>query len=193
MLAPKTQARVGRIMDALARVMAFGGGAILLALSAVTLVSVIGRSGTALGLSPVTGDFELVEAGLAIAVFSFLPYAQLTRGHVAVDLLARALPDRANAALGMLGDVLVTLAAGAVTWRLYLGFGEKFPFLEKGLRDKLQMGYKPFFPETTYELQLPVWIPYGLALLGAVLFTLVSLFTIWRSLNWTLQGAEESV
>lgn len=192
MLAPKTQVQVGRMMDALARGLAFGGGAILLAVAGVTVASVIGRAGTAIGLSPVTGDFELVEVGLAIAVFSFLPYAHLTRSHVAVDLLARAMPARGTAALGLLGDVLVTLAAGGVTWRLYLGFGEKFPYFNKGLRDALHMGYKPFFAETTYELQLPVWIPYGLALLGAALFTLIGLFTIWRSLNWTLAGAEDT-
>lgn len=192
MLAPRTQARVGRIMDALAQAMALAGGAVLLGLAMVTLVSVIGRAGTPLGLSPVTGDFELVELGLAIAVFSFLPYAQMTRSHVSVDLLARALPARANAGLGLLGDCLVTLAAGAVTARMYLGWAEKFPFLDQGLRDKLHMGYKPFSAETTYELQLPVWIPFGLALIGAVVFTLVSLFTVWRSLNWTLAGAEDT-
>jgi len=54
----------------------------------------------------------------------------------------------------------------------------------------LGMGSKPFFPETTYELELPVWIPYGLALIGAVMFFVVSLYTVWRALNWVLDGAE---
>ncbi len=52
------------------------------------------------------------------------------------------------------------------------------------------MGYKPFFAETTYELSVPIWIPYSLAFVGATLFFLVSLFTVWRSLNWTLEGRE---
>ena len=61
------------------------------------------------------------------------------------------------------------------------------------LRAHLGMGFKPFFPETTYELEIPVWIPYGLALIGAALFALVSLYTVWRSVNWFLEGREGAV
>ena len=55
------------------------------------------------------------------------------------------------------------------------------------------MGYKPFFAETTYELEIPVWIPYGLALIGAGLFVIVSIYTVWRSLNWVSAGREGAV
>jgi TRAP-type C4-dicarboxylate transport system permease small subunit len=37
------------------------------------------------------------------------------------------------------------------------------------------MGKKPFFPETTYELQIPIWLPYGFCLIGAALFFLVAI------------------
>ncbi|MCW9043641.1 MAG: TRAP transporter small permease [Pseudopelagicola sp.] len=188
--APRLEKRMGRVVDAIARVMAYGGGLILLAISAMTVISIIGRAGVGYGLAPVPGDYELVAHGCALAVFSFLPYCQLKRGHVTVDVLTDRFPVRIRALLGLLGDVLITLAAFVLLRQLWLGFGEKFPYGGDALREALAMGYKPFYPETTYELQIPVWIPYGVALLGAALFALVSLYTVWRSLNWIGAGQE---
>ncbi|TCP58745.1 TRAP-type C4-dicarboxylate transport system permease small subunit [Rhodovulum bhavnagarense] len=187
-LAPRAEAAAGRIAASLAGGMALAGGAILIAIALLTVASVSGRAVP--GLTPVAGDFELVEAGIAVAVFFFLPWCQLRRGHVSVDILAIRLGRRAQAVLGFLGDLAVAVAALVILWRLWLGFGEKFPYGPQYLRDALGMGYKPFFAETTYELQLPVWIPYGLGLIGAVGFFLVALYTVWRSLNWVLVGAE---
>ncbi|TCP26068.1 TRAP transporter small permease [Rhodovulum adriaticum] len=187
-LAPRAEAAAGRIATAVAGAMALFGGTILIAIACVTVASVTGRAVP--GLAPVTGDFELVEAGTAVAVFFFLPWCQLKRGHVSVDILAARLGRRVQAVLGFLGDAAVAIAAWVIMWRLWLGFGEKFPYGSQGLRDALGMGYKPFFAETTYELQLPVWIPFGLAVIGAGGFALVALYTVWRSLNWALAGAE---
>lgn len=189
-LAKRAQTATGRVIDVLARLCAYMGGTVLVALALITTASIAGRALSGLGLRPITGDFELVEAGCAIAVFAFLPLCQLKRGHVTVDVLIHRLPHRAQAALGFVGDTIITAAAGFILWRLWLGFGEKFPYGSDAFRDALGMGYKPFFPETTYELQLPVWIPYALALVGAALFFVVSLYTMWRSLNWTLEGQE---
>ena len=45
----------------------------------MSVASIVGRalSGLGLGLGPVPGDFELVEAGTALAVFCFLPWCHL--------------------------------------------------------------------------------------------------------------------
>ncbi len=184
---------MGRILEKVSKVLAYFGGTILAAVAGVTVASIIGRFFLFAGLGPIKGDFEMVEMGCAIAVFSFLPYTQFKRGHVTVDLFVDRLPDRAKAVLGLIGDVMLTLAAYIILWRLWLGFGEKFPFGSDGFRSALGMGYKPFFAETTYELELPVWIPYGLSLIGAFFFFVVGVFTIWRSLNWVLKGREEHV
>ncbi|MCI2398318.1 TRAP transporter small permease [Aliiroseovarius subalbicans] len=192
-IAPHAEARVGRILEKVSKVLAYFGGTILAAVAGVTVASIIGRFFLFAGLGPIKGDFEMVEMGCAIAVFSFLPYTQFKRGHVTVDLFVDRLPDRAKAVLGLIGDVMLTLAAYIILWRLWLGFGEKFPFGSDGFRSALGMGYKPFFAETTYELELPVWIPYGLSLIGAFFFFVVGVFTIWRSLNWVLKGREEHV
>ncbi len=190
-IARELQLAVDRRLNTASRWLAWAGGGVLVALAGITVLSILGRALIPLGLSPITGDFELVEAGCAIAIFAFLPWAQMRRGHVTVDLFIARLPARAQAVLGLIGDALMTLAAGVILWRLWLGFGEKFPYGSDALRDALGFGSKPFFVETTYELELPVWIPYGAALVGAAMFFVVSAYTVWRALNWVLDGREE--
>lgn len=189
-LAGAAQARAGRWIEALARGFAIAGGLVLTAAALITTASIVGRALLPLGLGPIKGDYELVGTGCALAVFAFLPWCQLRRGHVTVDIFVSALPLRAQALLGFLGDTLITLAAGVILWRLYLGFGEKFPYGGDALRRALAFGARPYFPESTYELAIPFWIPYAIALIGAFVFFLVGLYTMWRSLNWVLDGQE---
>ncbi len=191
-LAKSSERRVGQVLEHIARGWAYVGGAILVAMALITVFSVIGRALLSYGLSPIRGDFELVEMGSAIAVFAFLPWCQLKRGHVTVDLIVDRMGGAVKRFFGFVGDLALAVISGLILWRLYLGFGEKFPFGSPDLRSALSMGSKPFFPETTYELEMPVWIPYGLALIGAILFFVVSVYTVWRSLNWLLDGQEAS-
>jgi TRAP-type C4-dicarboxylate transport system permease small subunit len=192
-LAANLEARTGRVLNALCRLLALGGGLVLVAAALVTVASVIGRFFLFAGLGPVRGDFELVEVSCAIAIFAFLPWCQLNRGHVTVDVLVDRMPARMKAAFGLLGDLAIAIVSGLILWRLYLGFGEKFPYGSDGIRDVLGMGSKPYFAETTYELELPVWIPFGLSTIGAALFFVVSLYTVWRALNWVLAGREAAL
>ncbi|HGG05343.1 MAG TPA: TRAP transporter small permease, partial [Aliiroseovarius sp.] len=167
------------------------GGTVLAGIALMTVVSIIGRALIPFGLKPIKGDFELVEAGCAIAIFAFLPWCQIRRGHVTVDIFIQNLPSRVQAFLGLVGDTLLMVASYVILWRLWLGFGEKFPYGGDGFRQALGMGSKPFFVETTYELELPIWIPYAAALVGAALFFIVALYSVWRALNWVLDGREE--
>ncbi len=189
-LAVETQNRIGRGVEALAKGWAILGGTLLVALSVMTVVSIIGRALTGYGLGPVPGDYELVANGCAIAIFAFLPWCQLRRGHVTVDIFINRLSSRAVAVFGCLGDALVLVVSAVIAHQLYLGWGEKFPYGSDALRDALAMGYRPFFAETTYELQIPVWMPYTAALIGAVLMVIVAAYTVWRSLNWVIDGQE---
>ena len=191
--ARQAERRAGRAAETVARLLAYVGGIVLTALAVMTVLSILGRQLTAIGLGPVRGDYELVANGCALAVFCFLPYCQLKRGHVTVDILVARFPARVQALFGLMGDALITIASAVILRQLWFGFGEKFPYGGDALRATLGMGYKPFFAETTYELEIPVWIPYGLALIAAVVLLLVSLYTVWRSLNWVADGREGPV
>ncbi|MGD1923755.1 MAG: TRAP transporter small permease, partial [Paracoccaceae bacterium] len=85
-LRPGAGQTAGRLINSLGAILATTGGALLAGLAVMTVISVTGRSLTSVGLRPITGDFELVEVGCAVAIFSFLPWCQLKRGHVTVDL-----------------------------------------------------------------------------------------------------------
>ncbi|MGY3437752.1 MULTISPECIES: TRAP transporter small permease [unclassified Marinovum] len=161
-------------MDRLARVTALMGGLVLSALVVLTCVSVLGRGlntlghssvlsealGAALigwGVGPVSGDFELVEAGIAFAIFSFLPYCQLHGGHATVDIFTQALPRRANAWLMAFWEVVLTLVIWLITVRLFAG-----------MMSKLGNG------ETTFLLQFPVWWAYAASFVAAVVASIVA-------------------
>jgi len=191
--ARRAERAIGHVLERIALGLAYGGGLILVGMALVTVVSIIGRALLWAGLGPIRGDFELVETGCAIAVFFFLPLAQMRRGHVTVDVFIQRLPMRLQEGLGVVGDTLIAIISYVILWRLWLGFGEKFPYGSDGTRAALGMGYKPFYPETTYELELPVWIPFGLSVIGALLFFAVSVFTVWRGVNRVLAGREERV
>lgn len=190
-IAPRAEAATGRVIAHVAGAMAWIGGLILTALAIMVCLSILGRQLDGIWIfGPISGDYELVEAGTAIAVFAFLPWCQLKRGHVAVDIVVQALPYRWKAFSGLVGDILLAVVAYVIAWRLYVGFAEKFPHGSDAVRSALGMGPRPFFAETTYELEIPVWIPYGLSLIGAVLFFVTALYTVWRSVNWVARGME---
>ncbi len=172
-LAPAWEARVGGWVTALARALALFGGVMLAGIALLTVVSIGGRALVFAGLGPIPGDFELVEAGCAVAVFSFLPWCQINRGHVTVDLFISRMPARGRAFLGLVGNAAIALTAVIIAWRLWLGLGEKIDYGEE-----------------TFILGMPVWYGYALGMVGAAAFVLTALFTVWRSLNETLRGRE---
>ncbi len=172
-LFPRTEAFVGRIVGGLAYALAVAGGILFTALAVLTVVSIVGRGFVFAGLGPVPGDFELVEAGTAIAVFAFLPWCQYRRGHVTVEILVARFPERVRAALGLLGNVALTVAAVLIAWRLWAGMQDKF-----------------LFGETTMILRFEIGWAYAGAMVGAVAFAVTALYTCWRSLNETIRGRE---
>ena len=184
--------RVGRALALPARWLAYFGGLVLTLIALLTGVSVIGRALTGFGLAPIRGDFELVEIGSAVAVFCFLPWCQLNRGHVRVDILTHVLPNRMNALLEIIGDVAISLIAFVITWRLWMGMGERVTWFSQPVRDALGFGYKPFSPESTFILGWPTWYGYLAGLVGCVLFTIIALYTVWRSTNEFVQGKTQT-
>ncbi|WP_193369420.1 TRAP transporter small permease [Pelagibius marinus] len=162
------RSRIDRAVERIAFWTAMLGGVALIAVLVLTVVSIIGRSLIFAGLGPIPGDFELVEAGTAFAVLTFLPLCQFHRGHVTVDLFLSRAGRRPNAVIDVISNLLMTGAAAVLTWRLY-----------DGMLDKRSYG------ETTFILQFPVWWGYAASLLGAAAFTLVCAYTVVRSLRET--------
>ena len=151
------------LVERLARWMAIAGGMVLVLVALITLISVIGRALIPLGLKPLRGEFELVEAGMAFVVCAFLPWAHLKRGHASVAALSDHFSPFVNRLIDLLVDVLMLATAILLTWRL-----------GAGMLDKLSYG------ETTFLLRLPLWWAYALCLPGLIAWTAVSL---WASLN----------
>jgi TRAP-type C4-dicarboxylate transport system permease small subunit len=153
--------RVGRALYRAATGAALLGGGVLFALTLLTVISVAGR--TVLS-APVPGDFELVELGMAVAIFAFLPYCQIVRGNVIVDLVTSRAPARTRALLDAVGNLLFTAIAALLTWRVALG----------GIEIRS-------YHETTMVLQVPVWWGYVPAVLSLAFLTVVCAYTVWRS------------
>lgn len=163
----------------LARFWAIMGGFVLTGLVLLICVSVAGRAlngflhgdfmtsvapGFAkwlldLGIGPVNGDFELVEAGVAFAIFAFLPLCQLTNGHAAVDIFANQFPRWLDRTLRTLTEVLFAVILVLISERLY-----------DGMLSKMRFG------ETTFLIQFPIWWAYAASFAGSVVTALVAVY-----------------
>lgn len=168
-----------KIVERIARFMAVIGGLVLSALVVLTCVSVLGRglntighSDALMGLSkgladalvasgvgPVTGDFEILEAGVAFAIFAFLPICQLYGSHATVDIFTNALPRKANKVIAAFWEVVLTAIILLITWRLFAGLESKYAY-----------------GETTFLLQFPVWWAYGASFAAACVASVVGVY-----------------
>ncbi|HEY9013307.1 MAG TPA: TRAP transporter small permease [Devosia sp.] len=155
---------LGRMVVRLAAAVAIAGGLSLAVATAVTVLSVIGRALIPLRLGPIPGDFELVQASTLFAVFCFLPWCHLERGHAVVAILTDRLPARLGAVMEFVWDVVMAIVAAFIAWRF-----------AAGLLDKLANG------ESTFILRIPLWVLYAGGMIGAATFVLVALYCAARS------------
>lgn len=181
------------LIKKLAHAMAVLGGLVLISLILLVCTSVLGRSvGTVLhgafmqtnftdfsnwalgvGIGAINGDFELVEAGVAFAIFAFLPLCQLSGSHATVDVLTSKLSLRSNQVLKIISECLFALVLGLIAWRLFAG-----------------MEAKQRYGETTFLLQFPIWWAYAASFSGAALAALVSIFMAIVRILEALSGKE---
>ena len=169
----------GRIIRFLAHSLALVGGAVLVGLALMTVASVLGRSlggsshsawlqswlpglATAIddiGIGPVTGDFEILEAGIAFCIFAFLPVCQLHDAHARVDVFSRNLPVVVNHGLLAFWEVALAATLVLISWQLFAGLQGKWENAE-----------------TTFMLQFPVWWGYAASFAGSLVAAVVSLY-----------------
>ncbi|MDQ7734635.1 TRAP transporter small permease [Halomonas sp. SpR1] len=174
-----------RSLELPCRVTAISGGLLIAALAVITVVSILGRwvaSAPVLSditmlawVGPITGDYELVEMGTAIAVFLFLPYCHLSGGHVTVDLLVMHAPPMVQRLLAVVAETLFLVVAGLITWRLY-----------HGLLDKRR------YMETSMLLDIPLWWGYVGGLVGFALLTLVCLYRTCDAFTYSPQQPDST-
>jgi TRAP-type C4-dicarboxylate transport system permease small subunit len=168
-----------KLMMGLARTLAIVGGIVLSALILLTCVSILGRLlngffhgdfmesvapgfaswAIGIGIGPVNGDFELVEAGVAFAIFCFLPLCQITAGHASVDILANSFPTMVNRFLRMVTEIVFAAVLLLIMWKLYDG-----------------MMSKRSYGETTFLLQFPIWWAYALSFVGSFAAAVVGVY-----------------
>ena len=180
-----------KFVEKLTHFMAVLGGVVLTFLILLTCVSVMGRglntlghSGfliaisqsladwlIATGVSPVTGDFELVEAGVAFSIFSFLPYVQLYGGHATVDIFTNQLPRRAQLVIMAFWETVLSLVIILITWRLY-----------EGMLTKYHNG------QTTFLLEFPIWWAFAASLAAAVVASVVACYSTFIAIYGVWAG-----
>lgn len=181
-----------RIIERLAHGMALLGGLVLTALILLICVSVLGRSLNtllhgwigdiapglsesllALGVGPINGDFEIVEAGVAFAIFAFLPLCQLNSGHAVVDIFTSKLSPQTNRVLQMVAEVVFAAVLVLIAVQLF-----------SGMLAKLRFG------ENTFILQFPVWWGYAASFCAALVAAIVGLYMAVVRIRECISGKE---
>jgi TRAP-type C4-dicarboxylate transport system permease small subunit len=168
-----------RLIQSLARLTALAGGLVLIALILLTTLSIIGRSlnkvfhndffnqtltGLSqfvldLGVGEINGSYELLEAGVAFAIFSFLPICQLYGSHASVDVFTSLLPRRTNRWIAAFWEVLLAAVILLIILQLYGG-------MERYIRNG----------QTTLFLQFPVWWAYAASFAAGVVACITAVY-----------------
>ncbi|MBD0866290.1 MAG: TRAP transporter small permease [Rhodobacteraceae bacterium] len=174
-------------MERLARVFALLGGITLVLLIMLVCASILGRSlngilhsdtlqtavpglanallGT--GVGPISGDFEIVEAGMAFAIFAFLPICQLYGAHASVNIFTSHLPDRVHLILRLVIDIVFAGVLIILAWQLTQGGLSKF-----------RSG------QTTLLLEFPIWWSYAASIVVIWATVLTGIYVVM------MRGAE---
>ncbi|MBX9457303.1 MAG: TRAP transporter small permease [Rhizobium sp.] len=158
---------VGQMIHRIAEGVALLGGLCLLAAAILTGISIAGS----VTYRPLPGEIEVVEILCGLAVFAFLPYCQLHKGHVGVDLLVSALGKTAVNWTQLFGDVVITVLIALIAWRHWIGTADKF-------------GNGEFTP----ILSIPIWWGYAAAMVMLAINVIVSAWTVYADIRDIREG-----
>jgi TRAP-type C4-dicarboxylate transport system permease small subunit len=137
---------------------ALAGGLLIVAL---VLMNAYSLTADILIRRPLPGDFEMVEVGVAVAAFAFLPYCQLTGANVTADIFTQSAGPRTVAALALVSGLIALAFSLLLTWQMWLG-----------LLDYRQQG------ETTTITSFPIWVAFVPIVMSLVLLALASLISV---------------
>jgi TRAP-type C4-dicarboxylate transport system permease small subunit len=158
------------------RRLALLAGWVLLGLSFATVVDALLRYFLA---RPLPGAFEASELLLAAIIFFGLPHANVTDGHVSVDLLTQRFPRRVQYLLIALGAVVTATLLAVITIELARLASEFYVTSRTTITARI-----PVFP-----FIVPVTVAGGLAVLGCLVQALGALARAARAGLPPLPGA----
>ncbi len=165
---------------------------IVLKLLRRTMDALAGASATAEvlpWLRPILGEEELVAYGVGFALFAALPWVMIRKGHIRIDLCEPVFGKHFNKVLDFMGDVLLaTIAYHILTRQWFLIFkkarGSEEPLgelLVKG--DLAEIADRVRSSQESQILGVPLWPTYVVAEFCILIFFIVALFCVWRSLR----------
>jgi TRAP-type C4-dicarboxylate transport system permease small subunit len=125
-----------------------------------------------LGVGPINGDFELVEAGMAFAIFAFLPLCQLNGAHAKVDVFTSKLPDRVMRVLNTVIELVFAIVLIIIAYQLF-----------QGTVSKRGTG------QTTFLLEFPIWWSYAVSVCAAIVAAAIAVYVAVMRLTELLTGA----
>jgi TRAP-type C4-dicarboxylate transport system permease small subunit len=146
------------------------GGAAASALAVLTVVSVLMRATLS---TPIPGDVELMQMGIALCISLCLPWCQLHGANIIVDFCTNRLPGRARSGLDGLGSILLAVMCLLLSVRTAAG---ALAVHDAG--------------ETTMIIGLPMWWAYAMLAPGLALTALIALWQGQRQLRGLDVGAE---
>ncbi|MEI2387005.1 TRAP transporter small permease [Breoghania sp. JC706] len=149
------------------------GGFLIIALVLMTTASVI--SGFLFD-KPFPGDFELVELGVAVAVFSFLPFCQLTGANVTVDIFTAWASPRLVDGFKLVSSLIAGAFALLLLTTMYDG-----------------MEYYRQYNEVTPILEVPIWSVFPAILFSLALLAVASLITLIEAVQGLAHPAPQSL
>jgi TRAP-type C4-dicarboxylate transport system permease small subunit len=172
-------------LDKLCNGVAVAGGILCLIVALTSVISVVGRitvtNFPAFGRTWLGGivkdiilaNTEFVKMAIAVAIFSFLPFAQIRRGNIVVDTFTTWLPKRAIEILDAFWDIVYALVMGAIAYALIFG-----------TQSSMQSG------ETTQQLNVKLWPSIAISTAFCWLLALVCIATAARLLRRKVMGAQ---
>lgn len=158
-----------RLLATVIRAWALIGGAILVALMLMTAMS---AASNLFFNRPFEGDYELMMHFVAVAVFCFLPYCQLTGANVTVDIFTETASERAKSAMLAFSSLFAIVFAVLMLRQMSLGL---ISYIE--------------YPETTAALRLPLWTAFPPALFSLALLLVAAAITLTQGVRGVLHPA----
>ncbi|GEL76974.1 TRAP transporter small permease [Tenuibacillus multivorans] len=133
---------------------------VLFIMAIMVTLDVLGRW---LFKSPIIGTVDIVEVGLIIVIFASLAFTHLKEEHITVDFVVEKFPKRIQSIIEMFINLCITVVMLLISWSLW---GNAIRLMESNT--------------VTGDIRLPLHIFAFFAVIGTVLFALVSIIFIFK-------------